>query len=389
MNIIIPADVNFVLSTLENYGFEAFIVGGCVRDYLLGLTPYDWDICTNAHPDRVCEVFKDYNIIKTGISHGTVTLIYNKKPYEITTFRSDGNYLDNRHPNKVTFVGSLKEDLARRDFTVNALAYNEKDGLIDLFYGLEDLKNKIIRTVGNPKKRFEEDGLRILRALRFSSKLSFEIEESTHLAIKESAHLLKNISKERVREEFFKIINGENSKNVLLNYEKIFYEFLPPSPYFKDGVNSIKPGFSDIFTLSLFFVVLYNENATAVLKTLKCSNKTLDYTKKLWCLTAKNPTLSKSEICKCFYEFGENVCIPYFAYFYGAEATALTEEIKLENVPCSLKELKIKGSDLSVTGKHIKTALTSALYAVMDGKIKNEKEELLKYINSTQEKSHE
>ncbi len=386
MNISLPADVKFVLSTLESYGFEAFIVGGCVRDYLLGFTPYDWDICTNAHPDSVCEVFGSYKVIKTGISHGTVTLIYNGAPFEITTYRSDGNYRDFRHPDKVTFVGSLKEDLARRDFTVNALAYNEKEGLTDLFDGTSDLENKIIRTVGNPMKRFEEDGLRILRALRFSSKLSFEIEENTHGAIIKSSSLIKNISKERIREEFFKIISGKNAKIVLLNYENIFYEFLPQTPHFEDGVNSIKPGFSKDFTISLFFVKLYGENAPQVLKTLKCSNKTLDYTKKLWGLITKNPTLSKPEICKCFYQFGEDVCVPYFEYLWKKDAINIINEIKSEKIPCSLKDLLVTGNDLTLTGKDIKNALTSALYAVMEGKVKNEKKELLKYINSLQEK---
>ena len=205
MKIQLPKDVSFILDTYLKNGYQAFIVGGCVRDALLGKTPTDYDICTNALPKETLKLFSDFRIIETGIKHGTVTLLLDSVPYEITTFRTDGDYLDSRHPQSVSFVTNIEEDLKRRDFTVNAMAYNQTDGLIDLYGGQKDLENKIIRCVGNSEQRFTEDALRILRAVRFSAQLGFEIEGDTLQGIEECKALLVHISKERVRDEFLKI----------------------------------------------------------------------------------------------------------------------------------------------------------------------------------------
>lgn len=204
VNINIPQEVKFILNTLIDGGYEAYTVGGCVRDSILNKTPKDWDITTKAKPDEVIKLFD--KVILTGLKHGTVTVMVNNKGYEVTTYRTDGKYEDNRHPKEVTFVSSLKEDLARRDFTINAMAYNYKDGLIDHFNGLEDLNNQIIKTVGNPKERFNEDALRMLRAVRFSAQLDFEIDKNLFDAIRELKDNIKNISKERIRDEFNKIL---------------------------------------------------------------------------------------------------------------------------------------------------------------------------------------
>ena len=169
-------ETRIIFDNLINNGYKCFIVGGCVRDYLMNKTPNDIDFATNATPNQIKECFKDYNVIETGIKHGTLTILINHIPFEITTYRKDGKYLDNRHPESVDFVTNLKDDLERRDFTINAIAYNSKIGFIDYFNGIEDIKNKIIRCVNNPEDRFSEDALRILRALRFSSTLDFEIE---------------------------------------------------------------------------------------------------------------------------------------------------------------------------------------------------------------------
>ena len=177
--ISLPENVLYIIDTFYNAGYIAYAVGGCVRDSLMGKTPDDWDICTNAQPEKVKEIFSQHHTIDTGLKHGTVTLILDKKPYEITTFRKESTYSDNRRPDTVTFVTSLEEDLSRRDFTVNAMAYNHYDGIVDLFGGQSDLQNKIIRTVGNADTRFNEDALRILRALRFASTLGFTIEADT------------------------------------------------------------------------------------------------------------------------------------------------------------------------------------------------------------------
>lgn len=227
LTIKLPETIKFVLGKLEKNGFSAYAVGGAVRDYILGNPATDWDVTTSALPDETEKVFSGFKVIKTGIKHGTVTVIANDCPVEITTFRKESGYTDNRHPDNVEFVSDLAEDLKRRDFTVNSLAYNEKEGLIDLYGGLSDLKNEIIRTVGDPRERFSEDALRILRAVRFSSKLGFTIEEKTYAAAKELKENLKNVSAERIFSEFTKTLCGKNVKNALLFYHEIITEIIP------------------------------------------------------------------------------------------------------------------------------------------------------------------
>ena len=216
-----------IIGLLEKNGYEAYAVGGCVRDSVLGKTPFDWDITTSALPEKTKEIFSDYTVIPTGLKHGTVTVVISGNNYEITTFRKESGYKDGRHPEEIEFVSSLKEDLSRRDFTINALAYNEKVGIIDLYEGLSDLKSGVIRTVGNPFERFEEDYLRILRAVRFSSTLGFEIEENTYRACEKYADKLKNISKERIFAEFTKLITGKNVLETLMSYPEIIFEVIP------------------------------------------------------------------------------------------------------------------------------------------------------------------
>lgn len=222
IEINIPKDVKKILNMLKENGYEAYIVGGCVRDSILKRNPNDWDITTNAKPEEVIKLFD--KVILTGIKHGTVTIVINKQSYEVTTYRTDGEYEDNRRPKEVKFVRDLKEDLARRDFTINAMAYNEEDGLVDYFDGIIDLNNKIIRTVGDAKKRFSEDALRMLRAIRFSSQLDFIIDKNILLAIKELKNNINNISKERIREEFNKIlISNPGNINVLKECKLLDY----------------------------------------------------------------------------------------------------------------------------------------------------------------------
>ncbi len=204
IKIDIPKNVENIIEILEGKGFEAYIVGGCVRDSLLGISPKDYDITTNALPQFVMSLFP--KVILTGIEHGTVTVNFNNENYEVTTFRNDGEYKDGRHPEKVEFVSNLNEDLQRRDFTINAMVYNPKTGFKDYFNGLKDLKSNVIRTVGNPEKRFKEDGLRMMRAVRFSAQLNFTIEENTFNAIKKLNFRILKVSKERIRDEFNKIL---------------------------------------------------------------------------------------------------------------------------------------------------------------------------------------
>lgn len=219
-------EAEYIINTLNNNGFEAYAVGGCVRDMLLGLAPADWDICTSASPKETEICFDNHTVLETGLAHGTVTLILNHKPYEITTFRCDGDYSDNRHPNNVQFVKNIEEDLKRRDFTINAMAYNGKK-LIDLFGGREDLYSGIIRTVGNAEKRFQEDGLRILRGLRFGARLNFKIDYSTALAMLNNKHLLDNIAKERIYKELKQFIVSKSAGSFLMEYRDIFAQIIP------------------------------------------------------------------------------------------------------------------------------------------------------------------
>ena len=217
MNITLPQNVKTIIQTLESAGFEAYAVGGCVRDSLLNRIPEDWDITTSATPMEVKQHFR--RTIDTGIQHGTVTIMIGKDGYEVTTYRIDGAYEDNRHPSDVTFTRNLTEDLKRRDFTINAMAYNEEDGLIDVFGGINDLEAGLIRAVGEPEERFGEDALRILRALRFSAQLGYHIEEHTRQAVQKLAPTLYKISAERIRTELVKLLISPHPELLLDAYE--------------------------------------------------------------------------------------------------------------------------------------------------------------------------
>ena len=216
-HITIPDDARQIIDVLYDAGYEAFVVGGCVRDSLLGKEPKDWDITTSAAPEVVKSLFK--KTIDTGIQHGTVTVRLNKESYEVTTYRVDGEYKDSRRPESVEFTSNLEEDLLRRDFTINAMAYNDRVGVVDKFNGIEDLNNHVIRCVGNPVERFSEDALRILRAIRFSAQLDFDIDSETKDAIKKLAPTLANISAERIKTEFDKTLMSNHPEKIMDAYE--------------------------------------------------------------------------------------------------------------------------------------------------------------------------
>lgn len=236
MMMDMPKNVDTAIDLLQSAGFEAYVVGGCVRDSLLGKTPNDWDITTSAKPEDMKSVFADFHCIDTGIKHGTVTVVIDGEPLEITTFRLDGEYEDNRHPKSVTFTSNLGADLGRRDFTVNAMAYSKMTGTVDLFGGQNDLKNKIIRCVGDPDRRFNEDALRILRALRFASALDFEIEEKTAQSLLKNRALLGNISEERIAKELLKLVCGKGAKRILTDFAPVLFEILPElQPMYKNS----------------------------------------------------------------------------------------------------------------------------------------------------------
>lgn len=224
MIIDLPKNVENIIGSLEEHGFEGFAVGGCVRDSLLKKTPKDWDITTDALPVDMKKIFK--KTFDTGIAHGTVTVLMDGVGYELTTYRIDGNYSDGRHPDSVSFSKNLSEDLCRRDFTINAMAYSNKKGIVDLFDGRKDLQNGIIRAVGDAKKRFDEDALRMLRAVRFASQLGFKIDDDTFEAIKEKAKLLSKVSKERIFVELNKSLNGDFAQNIKMVYTSGLYRYI-------------------------------------------------------------------------------------------------------------------------------------------------------------------
>lgn len=225
--ITIPAGAAEIIDVLKSNGFDAYVVGGCVRDSLLGKVPKDWDICTSAKPDEVIRCFQNRRIIETGLKHGTVTVVVDDDQYEVTTFRIDGKYSDNRRPDSVQYVGDVIADLARRDFKMNAMAYNDEDGLVDPFGGAFDIEHRTISCVGNPDDRFNEDALRIMRALRFASVYGFSIDEPTSWSIHQNRGLLHNIAAERITAELSKLICGSGVLDVLLVFSDVMATIIP------------------------------------------------------------------------------------------------------------------------------------------------------------------
>lgn len=227
MRFALPAAAEFIINRLNECGYQAYAVGGCVRDSLLGATPRDWDICTSALPEDMQRVFAGQHVVETGLKHGTLTVVIHHVPYEVTTFRVDGEYTDHRHPDQVRFVQDVREDLARRDFTVNAMAYHPETGLVDAFGGQADLAAGLIRCVGEPARRFDEDALRILRALRFASTYGFAIEEETAAAVHSLKGTLTGVAAERIRAELGKLLCGKGAGDILRQYADVIFQVLP------------------------------------------------------------------------------------------------------------------------------------------------------------------
>lgn len=258
MQIELPSNVKLIIETLESAGYEAYAVGGCVRDSLLGRIPNDWDITTSAKPLETKALFK--KTFDTGIKHGTVSILLGGEIYEVTTFRIDGEYEDGRHPKEVSFTGELKEDLLRRDFTINAMAYNPSKGLIDLYEGKEDLERGIIRCVGNPYDRFSEDALRIMRAVRFAAQLNYEIDNDTKKAITELAPTLSKISAERIQTELVKMMVSDHPEYIKMAYELGITKVIMPE--FDDTMVCAQNNPNHIYTVG--------EHTIRVLEALPC-----------------------------------------------------------------------------------------------------------------------
>jgi len=382
LKISIPQYVKSAIKTLNDNGYEAFVVGGAVRDAILGTNPKDWDITTNADVTAIQNSFEKH--FDTGIKHGTITVLVDNNPIEITTYRIDGEYKDNRHPKSVQFTKNLSEDLKRRDFTINAMAYNHKDGLVDLENGIDDLKNGIIRCVDNPNVRFNEDALRILRAIRFASRLNFKIETATFDAIKKHKELLKNISAERIREEFLGIIMTDCGVSML--FETGVAKVIMPKITFESkavkNVDNIK-----ILKLASILAECSFNDAKDFLTTYKFDNKTKKDVLKI--LSVKEEKFQNSEyfIRKLISKYGKE------SVNYGIKLRlALGENTKeyqdlfdvVKDQPCSIKSLDINGKDLEslgITGVKTGNILNKLLEEVLKNPTINCKETLTQLAN--------
>ena len=380
----LPKNVKLILNKLIKSGYEANIVGGGVRDFLLSRPVSDYDITTSATPDEVKAVFSDRRVVDTGIKHGTVTLVISDVGYEITTYRVDGDYLDNRHPSDVSFTRDLFSDTARRDFTMNAICYNPHNGFSDFHGGMSDIEKGIIRTVGDPVRRFSEDALRILRAVRFSSQLGFEIEGETERAVFSLSHLLKNISPERVLTEFKKTVSGEFAYPALKRYGEVFRtvipelkpERLPPSQRFFNAMPLSR-------LISLFDS---EEELLSALKRLHADNKTV-----------KSATTVISSLSR---KTDTDKTLLFTLSRLGKEDTELLVDTKIllglsepfekelfeliikQKRPYKISDLKINGEDvlaLGIFGERIGKTLSDLLDTVIFGGVENERDALLDF----------
>lgn len=388
MDIKLPKEVEFILNTLNNKGHEAFVVGGCVRNSIMGLKPHDWDITTSAEPTEVTEIFEKekFKVLPTGIKHGTVTVMVNNEGFEITTFRIDGEYKDGRRPSNVSFTKSIKEDLARRDFTINAIAFNPTDGLIDPFGGINDINNGVIRAVGDAKKRFEEDGLRILRAVRFCAKLNFKIDIDTANSMLVCSHNLNNVSMERKRDELIKILLTDNpsSINTFIGFS-IINTFLPE---FCEALHSIDKSKKN---LSIRLAMMFHDCDTDTLQNelirLRIDKRTI---KQVVILVDNINDIPVSEIMirRRLNQIGENNFRNLIEIWKLEMNNISSIEKKLNDIiergDCvTLKQLAVKGDDLvamGIEGKNIKSTLEKLLNIVIENPSLNVKEKLLKLI---------
>lgn len=389
--IQLPKAVSYIISQLDKAGYEAYIVGGCVRDYLLGKTPKDWDITTSALPEQVKSVFS--HTYDTGIEHGTVTVLIDKVGYEVTTYRIDGEYKDNRHPESVIFTSKLTGDLARRDFTMNAIAYNPNGGFVDEFDGIGDIKAGIIRAVREPSERFREDALRMMRALRFSAQLGFEIEEKTKQAIEENAHLIKNISMERIRDELLKLLLSDNplkiyelkaagiTDYVLPCLSQVLYEQREEITACLDRVEK-----NITKRLALILHSLDKKSLEGFLRSLRMDNKTL---KDIVTLSAymntepdNTPYGIRKIVCDASYEMAGAV-IYMRGIVSGSDTSqpmALLEEIINNGDCCSMAQLAINGGDLKALGVPNGRTLGDMLKKCLDEVLKNPENNNKQYL---------
>ena len=399
MIISLPTNVNKIIDTLYNAGYEAYAVGGCIRDSILSKNPYDWDITTNARPEEVKKLFP--KTLDTGIKHGTVSILFKEnnqfKSYEVTTYRCDGLYSDGRHPDDVTFVNNLHEDLARRDFTINAIAYNEKAGIVDDFSGISDLENKIVRAVGDPLSRFKEDALRMMRAIRFSAQLSFEIDKKTYDAIITLAENLSHVSKERIAVELIKVLLSDNPEKVYLFFDTKLSKYITED---FDKVNKEKLFRCDKKHIALFSLLFSNEDiAKKILLDLKLDMDTINKVSRLIEEKSKVQQNSakineyffdqktiKSLILNLGFELAKEF-LSVLAFKYNVNFNDIIEKInsyEKNATPIFLKDLAVNGDwfkEQGYAGPDIGSAMNFVLSKIWENEKLNNKEDIKLILN--------
>ena len=388
-----------LLDTLHRAGYAAYVVGGCVRDSLLGLTPHDWDLCTSALPQQVMELFGAQRCIPTGLQHGTVTVKQSGALYEITTFRTEGTYTDGRHPDEVHFVPDVREDLARRDFTINAMAYNEKEGLVDPFGGQADLQSGIVRAVGVPRQRFTEDALRILRLYRFAARFGFAIDPPTAQAAQELCAHLDCVSVERIEEELAKLLTAPapaaylDKKILLVILPELSSEALAAA---KPVVDACPAGTEDLPVRWAALLMSLGEDGTRkVLKRLRCSNACIEQTAVLVREAFAAPGQDAApdtaiRIRKLLGRYDLHTVQrlaalgaamePEQAADFAAQAE-LAAQLDADGVCCRVSQLAVNGRDLMAAGipagPGLRRTLEALLDAVIRGQLLNERQCLL------------
>ena len=375
-----------LLDTLHRAGYAAYVVGGCVRDSLLGLTPHDWDLCTSALPQQVMELFGAQRCIPTGLQHGTVTVKQSGALYEITTFRTEGTYTDGRHPDEVHFVPDVREDLARRDFTINAMAYNEIEGLVDPFGGQADLQSGIVRAVGVPRQRFTEDALRILRLYRFAARFGFAIDPPTAQAAQELCAHLDCVSVERIEEELAKLLASPapaaylDKKILLVILPELSSEALAAA---KPVVDACPAGAENLpIRLAALLYSLGEDGTRRTLKRLRCSNNRIEETAVLVREAVPGVPVSLNIYARRL--LGKyNLCTVQRIAALGtalqperaadfAALSELAEQLDADGVCCRVSQLAVNGRDLMAAGVPAGPGIRKVLEALLDGVIREE-----------------